>query len=72
MSLTKQKTLKKVEFIFTENELNPKCHVVYENKIIENNEVIFSKNHRETVDTSKIKEIITNCKIYNLQKNETP
>lgn len=58
MALEKQKKLRKIEFIFTEGNVNPVCHCEYNIVIIEDDREIQSKKHRENISVNEAKKMI--------------
>ena len=64
MTLEKQKKLRKIELIFTEDELNPICHCEFDIIILEDGKEIQRKKHRENEDVDLMKEKIAKSKKY--------
>lgn len=62
--LKKEKFIKKIEFIFAEEKINPISHVEYEINIIEEGKNISSSNHRETISLGDAKTIINEAEGY--------
>ena len=64
MALEKKKNLRRIEFTFTDGEVHPQCHCVYENTIMEDGVELMRKNHREVEDIDQHIEKIKNAKRY--------
>lgn len=63
MALEKKKNLRKLEFIFTDGEINPVCHCEYEICIIEDSQEIAKSKHRENMDVKEAKAMIQDAKV---------
>lgn len=63
MAIEKQKKLRKIEFIFTDGEVNPVCHCEYVVEILEDGQRISRSKHRENMNVSNAKAMIQDAKI---------
>jgi len=64
MVLEKQKKLRKIELIFTDDEINSTVHCEYDIKILEDGEEVYKRKHRENAKFSELKSKIADAKIY--------
>lgn len=64
MTLEKTKELRKVEFIFTNGEVNPVCHCLYNIVIKEDGKEISRTNHRENGAVVDMKTMLNSAKEY--------
>lgn len=62
--IEKQRKLRKIEMVFTDDQVNPIVHCEYDVIIFEDGIELFRKKQRENAEASKIKDMIAKSKIY--------
>jgi len=68
--LEKKKKLRKIEFTFTDEEVNSVCHCLYEIQILEDGQEISKSNHRENKSCIEMQAFIAGCEIYEHPKQD--
>jgi len=62
MALEKQLKLRKVEFIFTDDKVNPIAHCEYDMNIVEDGKVIARQKHRESKAVGEMRQMLSSAK----------
>lgn len=63
MALEKKKILRKVEFIMTDEMVNPVCHCEYRICVLEDGNEIASTIHRENHDVEEMRNFLSRIEI---------
>jgi len=64
MALEKKQTLRKVEIIFTDGNVNPNCHLQYDIMVEEDGDEVARSIHREVKNISEVMEILKRTKVH--------
>lgn len=64
MTLKKSKKLRKVEIVFTDDQIHSRCHCLYHVKVMEDGVEIMKSNKRETSTIEEIKALIDSSETY--------
>lgn len=63
MALEKKSNLRKMELVFTEGEINPRCHCEHDIIILEDGVEIARTQERKKMDISEAKTLVAEAKV---------
>lgn len=64
MGLEKKKSLRRIEFTFTDDLIHPNVHVLYEVCVLEDGKLISKTNHREVKSLEEMKKLINDSELF--------